>query len=89
MSQATQRWDVFEAEFYRDGSLRDIYVMDTQLQDWNAAVNFVARRYRFWFTDGRQEASFPTTREVSNVWSFAKDGKTYVTSGRRPKTLRK
>ena len=31
----------------------------------------------------------PTTREVSNVWKFAKDGKVYVKPGRRPKTLRK
>jgi hypothetical protein len=59
MNKATHRWDVFEAEFYRDGSLRDIYVLDTQLQDWDAAANFIARRYRFKFTGGWQEATFP------------------------------
>jgi hypothetical protein len=31
----------------------------------------------------------PTTREVSNVWTFAKDGKTYLKPGRRTKRLRK
>jgi hypothetical protein len=31
----------------------------------------------------------PTTREVSDVWSFAKDGKTYLKPGRRTKHLRK
>jgi len=63
MNQATQQWTVFEAEFYRDGSLRDIYVLDTQLQDWAAAANFIARRYRFEFTGAWQEASFPSDIE--------------------------
>jgi hypothetical protein len=31
----------------------------------------------------------PTIREVSNVWTFAKDGKTYLKPGRRTKLLRK
>jgi hypothetical protein len=66
MNQATQRWEDFEAEFYRDGSLRDIYVLDTQLQDWCAAANFIARRYRFEFTGGWQEAIFP--RDIGQLF---------------------
>lgn len=31
----------------------------------------------------------PTTREVSNVWNFAKDGKTIVRPGQRRNALRK
>lgn len=60
MNQATRRWDIFKAEFYRDGSLRDIYVLDTQLRDWNAAAKFIAQRYRLEFTGGWKEATFPT-----------------------------
>ena len=31
----------------------------------------------------------PHTREVSDVWVFAKDGKTYVRDGLSPKDMRK
>jgi len=63
MSEATQRWSVFEPEFYRDGILRDIYVLKTQLQDWAAALNFVAGRSRFEFTGAWQGTSLPSDIE--------------------------
>jgi hypothetical protein len=34
MSEAMERWRVFEPEFYRDGSLRDIYVLNTKRSAW-------------------------------------------------------
>lgn len=59
MSEAAQRWSVFESEFYRDGSLRDIYVLNTHLQDWATAVKFVAGRYAFHLSGAWQGTLFP------------------------------
>ena len=66
MSEVVQRWSAFEPEFYRDGSLRDIYVLNTQLPHWAAAVDFVAERYALSFTGAWQGASLP--RDIEQLF---------------------
>jgi hypothetical protein len=71
MSQATEQWKAFEAEFFQDGSLRDIYVLDTQLQDWRAAAEFINRQYKFEFTGPWQEANFP--RDLKRLFATSQE----------------
>lgn len=59
MSQASSQWDTFAMEFYRDGSLRDIYVFETDLEDWRKMATFVGRNYQFTFCGEWREATFP------------------------------
>jgi hypothetical protein len=60
MSQATEHWSAFAAEFYRDGSLRDIYLKDTQLDDWNIIAQFVlGHAYPIAFSGAWSSVTFP------------------------------
>jgi hypothetical protein len=36
-------WSTQRADFERDGSLRDIYVLDTSLEDWDRVLDLVTR----------------------------------------------
>lgn len=60
MNQATEQWKSFAPEFYRDGSLRDIYVFNTLLDDWiNVARFIVDQGYRISFSGAWTESAFP------------------------------
>jgi len=60
MTQALEKWSLFEREFYRDGSLRDIYVLDATPQDWVEAARFLATAYSLRFSGGWNGATFPS-----------------------------
>jgi hypothetical protein len=34
-------WQKYEPEFQRDGSLRDVYIMDTDMKDWQSFIDLV------------------------------------------------
>lgn len=55
----TEHWETFKAEFYRDGSLRDILVSGTNLKDWNRMAEHIAGKYRFRFSGGWSNSVFP------------------------------
>jgi hypothetical protein len=61
MNQATEHWGTFAGEFYRDGSLRDIYVFNTRLRDWaNAAAFIVDQKYKVEFSGAWAQPRFPS-----------------------------
>lgn len=52
--------DVLREVFYRDGSLRDIYVCGTTVDDWQKLLTFLrAEKYRFTYEIGGVETSMP------------------------------
>ena len=56
-----QTWKTFADEFYRDGSLRDIYVFDVRLEDWTAVARFiVGQGYRIEFSGAWTQPTFPS-----------------------------
>ncbi len=61
VTSGADRWPEFkEAAFYEDGSLRDIYVHQTQLEDWNRAAQFIAgRRYQLKLLGEWHQLTFP------------------------------
>ena len=60
VNQATEQWKSFASEFTRDGTLRDIYVLDVQVEHWEKAARFVARRgYPVKFSGGWTQVTFP------------------------------
>ena len=60
MNQATEQWETFAGEFYRDGSFRDIYVFETTAEDWSRLGSFlVAEKYKIRFSGAWSNASFP------------------------------
>jgi hypothetical protein len=61
MNQASQNWNTFAPEFYRDGSLRDIYVFNALLDDWTKAARFIVDRgYATRFSGAWTQSSFPS-----------------------------
>jgi hypothetical protein len=60
MSDIGNRWELFAKEFYCDGSLRDIYVLNTELQHWDAAARFIEGRYMLEFAGGWTGSQFPS-----------------------------
>jgi hypothetical protein len=41
-----------EEVYFEDGSLRDIYIFDTSIEDWKKWVDLVNREYRVSFYNG-------------------------------------
>lgn len=77
MSQASQQWETFSAELYRDGSWRDIYVLGTELQDWVATARFLTDRgYDLAFQGGWKGTNFP--RDIGQL--FASDAQSESTT---------
>ncbi len=53
-------WDEAAPDFARDGSLRDIYVLGTTVEDWERALGAVRERYApLRFTAGGEPAALP------------------------------
>lgn len=60
-------WPVVQRDFAPDGSLRDIYVHDTSLDDWNRLVAIARDRYRCEvIANGRELASDLTVSSFSS-----------------------
>lgn len=60
MSQAKKQWKSFAGEFRHDGTLRDIYILDVQLDHWEKAAGFIIRRgYRIRFAGAWTQTTFP------------------------------
>jgi hypothetical protein len=60
MNQATEQWQSFAGEFERDGTLRDIYVREVQIEHWEKAARFIVRRgYLIKFSGGWTQMTFP------------------------------
>jgi hypothetical protein len=60
VASGANSWPEFkEAAFYQDGSLRDIYVHDTQIDDWNRAAQFIAQKYQLQFLGEWHQLKFP------------------------------
>lgn len=57
----SENWERFAKDFEFDGSLRDIYVFDTSLDDWNELFRFLIRqRYTFEFSGAWSGDDFPS-----------------------------
>jgi hypothetical protein len=67
MTSSADKWDTFKAEFYRDGSLRDIYVFATGPEDWRRLAEHVAVNYPFRFSGAWWGQSFPES--LSSLFS--------------------
>jgi hypothetical protein len=49
-------WHTLKEEvYYEDGSLRDIYVLDTSIEDWRKWSELINQKYKVRFYDGRTE----------------------------------
>jgi hypothetical protein len=48
-------------DFQPDGALRDIYVLDTTLDDWDVAFRFLVDSYAHQLTSGNPEQAFPAS----------------------------
>lgn len=45
-------WKNIRGYFYPDGSLRDIYVLGTSINDWEALIDFLNENYKITYTNG-------------------------------------
>lgn len=53
-------WDEYKSAFEWDGSLRDIYVLETTVGDWNKFLNFIStREFEFKYLVGEVETELP------------------------------
>jgi len=53
-----------DTAFYADGSLRDIYVQNTGIQDWQVLLNFLpTSKYKFQFLVGGEQQPLPNQVE--------------------------
>jgi hypothetical protein len=51
-----KQWTIIEElVYYRDGSLRDIYVLDTTIEDWEKWIDLVNAKYTVEFYNGQTE----------------------------------
>ena len=66
--QSYMQWTDCSDAFHRDGSLRDLYVHDTTIGDWDAFVAFLtSSSYRIdYYKDGTQE---PVPNSAATVFS--------------------
>lgn len=65
-------WDSIKEEiYYEDGSLRDIYIFDTNKEDWRSWSNLVNEKFEVEFYNGRtQEIEDKINiEEVFNFWA--------------------
>ena len=54
-------WEDCKEAFEQDGSLRDIYVLDTALDDWQKFIDFINQsNYKFSFFVGNKLSPFPS-----------------------------
>src|SRR5262245_14857192 len=61
------QWDTVSEGFKPDGALRDIYVHDATLADWQAALNHIRERYApLHFTVDSHPADLP--RQVAEIF---------------------
>jgi hypothetical protein len=66
-------WETAAQDFRRDGGLRDIYVLDATLADWQAAFDRVRVTYdpiRFTI-DGEPATLPPSVTEIFPIWERA------------------
>ncbi|MCX4030225.1 protein export chaperone SecB [Endozoicomonas sp. SM1973] len=55
-----KEWDEVKEEFEADGSLRDIYVEEVNISEWNSFISAILRsKYRIKFIHGDREISLP------------------------------
>lgn len=65
-------WDSIKRKIYfKDGSLRDIYVLDTNIVDWERWVNFINQNYSIEFYDRRFKDPSPLIdfNKVKEYWN--------------------
>lgn len=63
---------IYEEAFEIDGSLRDIYVLDTNWQDWQALLDFLRlETYPIKFTVGGEQRSLP--ENIEDIFALAQD----------------
>ena len=54
-------WEEYKTGFYQDGSLRDIYVLNTELADWQEFIEFLkASHYSVRFSLNREQIDLPS-----------------------------
>lgn len=62
-------WKTIKENFYfEDGSLRDIYVFNTTITDWELWVDFVNRNYEVEFIDSEMKTDFINLSVVKKYW---------------------
>lgn len=61
---------ILERIFFDDGSLRDIYVLDTDEDDWSKLLAWAREQYPLSFTVDGQVTSVPT--DVAKIWEQKK-----------------
>ncbi|KAA9326036.1 hypothetical protein [Adhaeribacter soli] len=63
-------WKTIKEEiYYEDGSLRDIYIFDTNKEDWKAWSNLVNEKYKVEFYNGRTQKT-ETRIEVNELLKY-------------------
>jgi len=59
MSDLGDKSEIVPEVFFRDGSLRDIYVLDCSLSDWEVAAKFLESDYELGFDGTWTGGQFP------------------------------
>ena len=61
-----------EGLYYEDGSLRDIYILNTSKEDWKIWSNLVNEKFKVEFFNGRTQRSENSIEieEVFRFWDF-------------------
>jgi hypothetical protein len=60
MSDIGDKSEIVSEVFFRDGSLRDIYILDCGLADWEIAAAFLDREYELRFDGAWTGGRFPS-----------------------------
>lgn len=61
------KWEDYQADFEFDGSLRDIYVLNTSIKDWQRFIDFAhSGAYRISYEVDGEETSLP--RQVAEIF---------------------
>lgn len=62
------KWEEYEGEFEFDGSLRDIYVLDTTIDDWEQIINLAhSGTYKIKYAVNGDE--FPLPQHASTIFA--------------------
>lgn len=73
-------WTLFEENiYYKDGSLRDIYIHGTTIEDWEKWVNFVNGRYQLEWYNGLKDQKYNQI-DFNVVLEYFKDYPDFSTS---------
>jgi hypothetical protein len=60
-------WEEYQSAFLRDGTLRDAYILDTTLDDWQKFIEFIkVNGYKYKFKTREKEPS-PLPDDVSTI----------------------